>query len=397
MSDLFSKHVADIVPSIVTLRRDLHAHPELAFAEHRTGTRVREYLAALPNVKVLPPLLGTDVVAILNEDRPGRCIAFRADMDALPIMEETDPADVPYRSTTPGVMHACGHDGHTAMLVGTAMVLSRVADQLPGKIKFIFQPGEEDVGGAEGLCAKGAMANPKVDGIFALHAWPNQSVGRVSLRRGPAMAASCGFDLTVRGQGSHGAYPQRGIDPILVAAHIVTALQSIVARNIAPIDAAVVTVGAISGGAASNVIPSDCRMKGTIRHLRPEVGQLVQKRVREVAEHTALAHGAKAEVLLEPGCPPTINDERMCDLIESTAQAVLGPDWFFSDEPPSLGVEDFCYYGEHAPAAMFRLGVRPCEQDTYPPLHNPQFNFNDAATASGMTMLCELARRFLAT
>ena len=283
------------------------------------------------------------------------------------------------------------------MLVGTATVLSRVADQIPGKVKFIFQPGEEDVGGAEGLCNKGVMASPKVDGIFALHAWPNQSVGRISIRRGPAMAASCSFYITVRGQGSHGAYPQRGIDPILVAAHIITGLQTIVARNIAPIDAAVVTVGAISGGVASNVIPAECQMKGTIRYLNPDVGGQVQKRVREIAEHTAAAHGATAEARLEPGCPPTINNERMCDLIESTARDVLGPDWFFNNEPPSLGVEDFCYYGEHAPAAMFRLGVRPCEKDTYPPLHNPQFNFNDAAAASGMTMFCELARRFIAT
>ncbi|HOW74185.1 MAG TPA: M20 family metallopeptidase [Phycisphaerae bacterium] len=397
MNDLFSRHIADIVPVIVALRRDLHAHPELAFAEHRTGTKVREYLSALPNVKLLPPLLGTDVVAILNPDRPGRCVAIRADMDALPIVEETDPAKVPYRSTVSGVMHACGHDAHTAMLVGTAMVLSRVADQMPGKVKFIFQPGEEDVGGAEGLCAKGAMANPKVDGIFALHAWPNQPVGMVSLRRGPAMAASCSFYITVHGQGSHGAYPQRGVDPILAAAHIVTALQTIVARNVAPIDAAVVTVGALSGGVASNVIPSECQMKGTIRYLRPEVGEHVQRRVREIAEHTAVALGAAAEVRLEAGCPPTINHERMCDLIERTAREVLGADWFLGDEPPSLGVEDFCYYGEHAPAAMFRLGVRPFGQESYPPLHNPRFDFNDEATGRGMQMFCELARRFLAT
>lgn len=397
MSDLFSKPIVDILPSIIALRRDLHAHPELAFAEHRTGTKVRECLAALPNVKVLPPLLGTDVVAILNADRPGRCVALRADMDALPIVEETDPAEVPYRSTVPGVMHACGHDAHTAILVGTATVLSRVADQIPGKVKFIFQPGEEDVGGAEGLCAKGVMADPKVDGVFALHAWPNQPVGRISLRRGPAMAASCSFYITVRGQGSHGAYPQRGIDPILVAAHIVTGLQTIVARNIAPIDAAVVTVGAISGGVASNVIPSECQMKGTIRYLQPEVGEHIRRRLREIVEHTAIAHGATTEVRLEAGCPPTINNERMCDLIEETVREVLGVDWLFSEEPPSLGVEDFCYYGEHAPAAMFRLGVRPCGEESYPPLHNPRFNFNDDATGNGIRIFCELARRFLAT
>ena len=395
MIDGIDDHFAKVLPIVTALRRDLHTHPELSLKEHETGCKVRRHLAGLPGIRVLPSLMGTDVVAILNENTEGRCIALRADMDALPIEEDTDPAIVPYRSIVPGVMHACGHDGHVAVLVGTAMVLSRMADQVPGKVKFIFQPAEEGDGGARILCEKGVMEDPKVDGILALHAWPSQPVGMISLRYGPAMAASCSFFITVRGQGSHGAYPQRGIDPVVIAAHIVTGLQTIVARTVAPVDSAVVTVGALWGGTATNIIPPECRMKGTLRYLKPEVGEHLQRRVKEIAEHTALAHGATAEVRFEPGYPPVTNNERMCRLVENTVRDIFGADRIFTEEPPSMGVEDFSYYGEYAPGMMFRLGVRPKEMDCYPSLHNPQFNYNDDASPAGIRLFCELVMRFL--
>ncbi len=395
MSDPITGILDEILPAVTRLRHDLHAHPELSFQERATAEKVRSLLKELPGIQVLPPIMETDVIALLDTGRPGPCMGIRADLDALPLEEEAGPEEVPYRSTVPGVMHACGHDGHTATLVGTAMALARLAPQLSGKVKFIFQPGEEEGGGAETLCAQGVMADPKVDAIIALHGWPTRPVGTVCLRYGPAMASNDPLFITVHGQGGHGAYPQRGIDPIVTAAHIITALQSIVARNVAPIDAAVLTIGAIAAGATTNVIPSECTMKGTLRHLRPEVGELLRRRVREVVELTARAHGATAEVRFEKGYPPVVNDESMCRLVEQTARDLLGPEQIITDEPPSLGVEDFSYYGQHAPAVMFRVGVRPHHLEDYPALHNPRFNFNDDTLPVGIRMFCELTRRFL--
>lgn len=396
MNDAWSKEIEAILPEMIAFRRDLHAHPELSLQEQVTGRKVREQLTGLPGLKVLPPLAGTDVVAILNPDHAGPCVGLRADMDALPIQEEADPDQVPYRSTTPGVMHACGHDGHTATLVAAAKVLSRCRDRLPGKVKFIFQPAEEEGGGAELLCDAGVMSSPAVDAVFALHGWPTRPVGTVSLRSGPAMASTNPFQLVVRGVGCHGAYPQRGIDPIVAASHIVVALQSIVARNVAPVDSAVVTIGAIHGGSATNIIPPECVMKGTLRYLRPEVGDLLRRRLREVVEHTAQAHGAIGEVQFEKGYPPVINDPGLCELVTETAADLFGQDRMRTDDPPSLGAEDFSFYGKEAPAVMFRLGVRPVHMEDYPPLHSPHYNFNDDALPVGVRMFCELSRRFLA-
>ncbi|NLX21752.1 MAG: amidohydrolase [Phycisphaerae bacterium] len=396
MSDAITPIVDEILPEVVRLRQDLHAHPELSFQERSTAGKVRAILRELPGVEVSPPIMETDVVAVLDTGRPGRCMGIRADLDALPLDEEASLEEVAYRSTVPGVMHACGHDGHTATLVGTAMVLSRLAPQMSGKVKFIFQPGEEEGGGAKTLCAEGVMTNPQVDAIIALHAWPVRSVGTVSLRYGPALASNDPFFVTIRGHGSHGAYPQKGIDPIVASAHIVTALQTVVARNVAPIDAAVVTIGAINAGATTNIIPAECRMQGTLRHLRPEVGELLRRRVREIIEWTARAHGATADLRFEEGYPPVVNDDTMCRLVEEAARDMLGPEGIATDEPPSLGVEDFSYYGQRTPSVMFRLGVRPRHMEDYPPLHNPRFNFNDDALSVGIRVFCEVTRRFLA-
>jgi amidohydrolase len=283
------------------------------------------------------------------------------------------------------------------MLVGSAMVLSQIADELPGKVKFVFQPAEEEGGGAQKLCEGGVLADPRVDGMIAQHGWPTLPLGSVALRCGPAMASNDPFSITVRGRGTHGAYPQRGIDPVCVAAYIVTALQSIVARTVSPLDAAVVSVGAIAGGSmlANNIIPDECEMKGTLRHLRPEVGEHLRHRLREIVEYTARAHGATAEVHFRQGYPPVVNDEKMSRLVEQTARDLLGPENINTDESPSMGVEDFAYYAQQVPAVMFRLGLLPKDQEHYPALHNPRFDFNDDALPIGIRMFCELTKRFL--
>jgi len=393
MSDELARKIQDVVPDVTKLRHELHAHPEIYFKEHETSRRVREALQPIEPLKIYPPFVGTDVIAVLNEDRPGPCLALRADMDALPIEEEN--TELPYRSQVPGMMHACGHDGHTAMLVGTATVLARIARELPGRIVFIFQPAEEEEGGAKKLCEAGVLERFGVQAIIAQHAWPALPVGKFAIRPGPAMASNNPLYITVRGKGAHGAYPHRGVDPVLTAAYILTALQSVVSRTVDPIDAAVVSVGHIAAGAATNIIPPVCEMSGTLRFLTPEVGQHLRDRVRQIAEHTARAHGAVAEVRFREGYPPTINDPGLCRLIEQTAQDLYGPDAIDMNEPPSMGVEDFAFYGQRVPGAMYRLGIRPADRDSYPALHNPKFDFNDEALPIGIRMLCELAQRYL--
>jgi amidohydrolase len=389
-----AKRIERVLPDVVAFRQDMHAHPELSRQEFETSRKVREKLAELPGIEVLPPLMETDVVAVLNGDAKGPCLAIRADMDALPIEEQTD---IPYKSTVPGVMHACGHDGHTSILLGTAMVLSQMADELPGRIKLIFQPDEEDTGGGGVLCERGVLELPKVDAIVALHGWPFEPVGRVAMRIGPVSAASTPIDIIVQGSGTHGAYPHRGVDPIVVAAHIITGLQSIVSRTVDPLDAGVVTIGAIKAGAACNVIPDECRMIGTLRYLRLETGEAMREHVERIVRDTAKAHGAEAKVTFNTGYPPVNNDTRLTGLVSDVGHDVVGKDNVRTDPPPTMGVEDFAYYAQHVPACMFRLGVRPRDTDTCPGLHSPKFNFNDDAISVGIRMFCKIACRFLET
>jgi amidohydrolase len=274
-------------------------------------------------------------------------------------------------------------------------VLSRVADQLPGKVKFIFQPAEEDGGGGGILCERGVLDNPKVEAAIALHAWPFESSGTIAIRSGWVLAASNPFTITVHGQGSHGAYPHHGIDPIVVAAHIITALQTIVSRTVDPQDPAVVTIGQVHAGAAENVIPPMAMMEGTLRYTRTELGEQLRQRLCRIVEHTALAHGATADINIQDGYPSMYNDEGLSELIERTARDLFGDDHVQTKLPTSMGVEDFAYYARKVPAAMFRLGVRRPGIDACPPLHNPRFDFNDDALPIGIRMFCELTRRFL--
>ncbi|MHC4443930.1 MAG: M20 metallopeptidase family protein [Planctomycetota bacterium] len=392
MNTSLADQIERVLPEVTAFRHDVHAHPEVSRAEFETARKVREALAKLAGIEVLPPMMQTDVVAVLNADRDGPCIALRAELDALPIDEQTD---LPYKSTIKGVMHACGHDGHAAILLGSAMVLSQMADQLTGKIKFIFQPDEESNGGGGVLCNKGVLDNPKVDAILALHGWPPAKVGTILTGTGPIMAASSPFEITVRGKGTHGAYPHRGVDPIVVAANIVTALQSIVSRTVDPLDPAVVTVGHISAGATHNVIPDTCSMKGTLRYRQDQTGEHLRRQLKQIVENTARAHTAQAEVDIQTGYPTMINETGFTRLVEETTRDLFGEKKLNTDLPFSMGVEDFAYYAQRIPATMFRLGLCPKDMDNYPNVHNPQFDFNDKALHAGISMFCEIAKRFL--
>jgi len=388
---VIQRHIDSILPELVALRRDLHSHPELGFEETRTATRVVEVLRETGRLSIRTGVAKTGVVAVLNGDKSAPCLALRADMDALPIVEQTG---LGYASRSPGRMHACGHDGHTTCLLGAARVLARMADELPGPVKFIFQPAEENGGGGRQMVEAGVLEDPPVEAAIALHAWPTQPVGTIAVRSGPAMASTDTCRIRVEGRGAHGAYPHRGIDPILAASHIVVALQSIVARNVDPIDHAVVTVGSIHGGTVCNIIPTECTLEATLRAHNARTREGLRESVRRIAENTARALGATAHVEMEEGYPVTVNDPALSRWVVDVGREVLGPDRVVTDEPPSMGGEDFAYYGQKVPAVMFRLGVRPPGADSYPGLHNPMFDFNDDALAVGVRMFCELAVRF---
>lgn len=392
MKDI-SALIEKAVPETVALRHELHQHPELAYHESETARRVLDRINHLPGLKIQTGLAGgTGIVATLNSGKPGKCVALRAELDALPVNEETGK---PYASKTPGKMHACGHDGHTSCVVGAAMVLSQIAADLPGCVKFIWQPAEESGGGGQKMVADGVLESPKVDGIFALHGWPSLPVGTIGVRPGPVLAATNPWTMTIHGKGAHAAYPHKGIDPIVIASHIVLAWQTIVSRGTSPTDSCVVTVGKFNAGTAENIIPPSATLGGTIRTLTPETRARAVAEVRRIAERTADAFGARAEIEIRDGYPAMINNDAAAAFVDTVAREVLGDAHVENAEPPSLGGEDFAYYAQRVPAAFWRLGVRDPKQSEMPGLHHPHYDFNDAALPIGVKLHCEIARRFL--
>jgi hypothetical protein len=314
-------------------------------------------------------------------------------MDALPIVEATGKT---YASCTPGVMHACGHDGHTTILLGLARVLA--AMHRPSPVTFIFQPAEEGGGGANVMCQEGCLAgeiggglgNP-VGSVFGLHGWPTVTLGRVGSRPGPLLAATDDVTITIRGTQSHGAYPHFGHDPIVASAHVITALQTIASRNVSPLDAVVVTVGAINAGTANNIIPQEVTFIGTVRTLRPETRAVARERLFAIAEGVAASMGCRAHVQYEEGYPVTHNDAALAASFMETATNVLGAERVELIAEPTMGGEDFSYYGHHVPACFFFLGLKPHEAASYPTLHQPDFDFNDEALPVGIEMMASLA------
>jgi amidohydrolase len=378
----------------VEIRHDLHRHPELGYQESRTSGKVREHLEN-QRIDLCGNLAGgTGVLGYLpatsNPDT-ARTVALRADMDALPISEETG---VEYVSENPGVMHACGHDGHTTILMATARALSKMPER-PNNVLFVFQPAEEGGAGGDRMCKEGVlngrlMGRP-ADVIYGLHGNPWVELGHVSTRNGPIMASATELAITVHGKGSHAAYPHFGIDPIVVTAQIVTALQTVASRNVDPLDSVVVTIGKIDAGVAHNVIPESVTMKGTLRTLNDETFQTATHRIREIVRHVAEAFGARAEVEFVSSYPVTFNHDAPTERFRQVARAALGEEFVHEEAFPSMGAEDFSFYGREIPACFYFLGLKGPEHETYPNLHSPRFNFNDAAIPVGVELMCELA------
>ena len=380
--------VLDYHDELTVIRRDIHAHPELAFAEQRTADLVAARLAEF-GCEVYRGLAGTGVIGtIRNGSTPG-AIGLRADMDALPIQELNDFS---HRSTDDGRMHACGHDGHTAMLLGAARYLAATRN-FAGAVHLIFQPAEEGGGGGRVMVEEGLFDKFPCDAIFALHNRPGIEVGRIAVRPGPLLAASDRWDIHIKARGTHAAHPHLGIDPFVIGAQIVLALQTITSRNVDPLDAAVVSVGFIKGGAAYNVIPDDLHIGGTARSFRPEVRDLIEARLGEIARGVAALHGASAEAEYRRNYPPTINHQAETEFAAEVAAEICGPDQVIRDVAPSMGAEDFSFMLNACPGAMLWLGNGPGEDGCF--LHNARYDFNDAALPIGVSFLARLAERFL--
>jgi len=376
------------LPRLTALRHDLHAHPELAFEERRTGDVVARWLEAA-GIEVHRGLAGTGLVGALRAGSGTRAIGLRADMDALPIQEQNS---FPHHSRHAGKMHACGHDGHTAMLLAAAEHLAQTRD-FDGTVYFIFQPAEEGEGGARAMIEEGLFTRFPMEAVFGMHNWPGLPLGQFAVHAGPAMAGTDQFDIVMRGHGAHAAMPHQGLDPVLAGAALVQALQSIVSRNTDPTDSAVVSVTRFHAGEAYNVIPAEAALGGTVRSFRPEVQGKVEEALERLAAGIAAAHGMQAQVTYRRGYPPTVNSPREAELCRHVAAGLVGKDNVRTDLPPSMGAEDFAYMLREKPGCYVWIGNGPGEGGCT--LHNPRYDFNDAALPIGASYWVRLTEHLL--
>lgn len=397
---------ARVEPKVIAIRRDIHEHPELGNREVRTAKLVADRLREL-GIEVTEKVAHTGVVGILRGGKPGKVVALRADMDALPVTEQVDlPFASKVRSTyngqEVGVMHACGHDAHVAILLGAAEVLAGMRGEIPGTVKFIFQPAEEgppagEEGGAELMVKEGVLENPKVDAIFGLHVTSRFAVGEVTYRPEGMMAAVDSFTITVRGKQTHGAYPWLGVDPIVVASQIVLGLQTIPSRQLnSTVAPSVVTVGAIHGGVRNNIIPDQVEMIGTIRSLDAEMREDLHARIKRTAESIAASAGATAEVKIVRGYPITYNDPALTEKMAPTLRRVAGAKNTIVVNPV-LGAEDFSFFQQKVPGLFFWLGTRPPDQtpEQAPSNHSPLFYVDERGLLLGVRALAHVAMDYL--
>jgi len=373
---------------LVSWRRDLHRHPELGFQEIRTAGIVARHLGEL-GMEIQTGVGRTGVVGVLDGRQPGPVVMVRFDMDALPIMEETTHD---FRSETPGVMHACGHDGHVAIGLGVATLLARHRQELRGSVKFVFQPAEEGQGGAVAMIQDGVLTNPRPDAAFGLHIYNQLPLGRVTAGEGPVMAAAERFQCRVTGRGGHGAMPHQTVDAIVVASQIVTALQTVVSRNVNPAEMAVVSVGSLHAGSAFNIIAEQAELWGTIRTLDEATHQTVLRRVHEIVEGTASAMGASAQLDIEELSVDFVNDAQAAARVRQAEARVVGAE-NVSDQQLWGASEDMSYFLRKVPGCFFFLGASRAEKEF--PHHNPRFDFDEAVLAQGVAILCETVAGYL--
>jgi amidohydrolase len=380
--------IADLHDEITAWRRDIHAYPELQYDVHRTAASVVDKLKSFGCDDVVAGIGRTGVVGVIRGRKPGaKVVGLRADMDALPLEEETG---LPYKSTVPGKMHACGHDGHTAMLLGAAKYLAETRN-FAGTAVVIFQPAEEGGAGALAMVKDGLISRFGIDEVYGMHNYPGLPVGEFAIRPGAMMASADHIQIELEGKGGHAARPHLSIDTLLVGAQIVTQLQSIVARNIDPLDAAVVSICMFQAGHTDNVIPQHAKLRGTARALRPEVRQTLQNRINEVIEGTARLYGAKAKITYTNGYPVVVNHERQTAFAAGIAREIVGNDKVETDAPPVMGAEDFAFMLQERPGAFIFVGNGDSAG-----LHHPAYNFNDEVIPVGTSYWVRLAETALA-
>ena len=388
MSIHIRSEIKALEDTIISTRRDIHQHPELAFNEHRTSKLVADRLESM-GFEVQRGIGKTGVVGTLHSKGNGKTIALRADMDALP-MQET--GNISYKSKNEGIMHACGHDGHTAMLLGTAEALSKQAVKLNGTVKFLFQPAEEGQGGAQYMIEDGALDG--VDEAYGIHLWNYQKYGTVGVKPGPIMAAADIFEITIHGKGGHGAAPQGTKDAVLIAAHLIQTLQTIISRNTNPIESTVVTVGQINGGYNFNIIADTVSLKGTTRAYTEENRLLVKERMVEIIAGTEKTFSVKIDFDYEDGYPPTINDPKAAEKLLSAAKEIVGD---AAGHPYlSMGAEDFSYFLQKVPGCYFLVGSAPEDREPLSvPHHCSHFDIDERALLVGSSVYLQLIESLL--
>ncbi len=391
-------NIQELQPSLVQWRRDFHRFPELGFQEKRTSTAIAEKLTAW-GIPHQTEVATTGIVATIagkkasTQTKQPKVLAIRADMDALPIQEENI---ISYKSQIDGLMHACGHDGHTAIALGTAKYLWEHRQDFSGIVKIIFQPAEEGPGGAKPMIEAGVLENPKVDAMIGLHIWNNLPLGTVGVRAGALMAATEFFHCKITGRGGHGALPHQTIDSILVAAQVVNTIHSIVSRNVSPLESAVISIGEFHAGSATNIIADSAKISGTVRYFTPEVGVKLAARLEEVIAGVCAAHGASYELDYTKLYPPVINDRAISELVRSVAENVIETPAGIVPECQTMGGEDMSFFLEAVAGCYFFLGSANPDKGLGYPHHHPRFNFDESVLGTGVEIFARCVEKFLA-
>jgi hippurate hydrolase len=385
---MLQSHVNKILPEVIQLRHAIHQNPELLYDVHQTADLVVRTLKSFGYEQIQTGIGQSGVVALLDSGKPGKTVGLRADMDALPIIEQTNAA---YQSKNHGKMHACGHDGHTATLLGSAYVLRQMLPHFTGKIKLIFQPAEEGGAGAHAMIQDGVLKNPDVDAIFGYHNWPTKRAGLVCVRNGCLLAAADEFTLTIHGKGGHASQPHLTIDPIYISACIIMQMQSIVSRMSLSTEPVVISATQLNAGTAYNVIPSEAQIRGTIRTTNPTTRLRVHQQLEELAQAIASGYGGSTSYHAPEGYPPTMNHVQETDLVRQTARELFGEQGLHELEAPIMGAEDFSYFLQAIPGCYFLVG----NGEHTEMCHHPKFNYNDEILPNAMLMMCQTALNYL--
>ena len=387
-----ANHIKD---ELIEIRRTLHQYPELGFEETNTSKFIKDFLTK--EGITFKEFAGTGVCGIIEGTKEGenkKVVGLRADIDGLPMQ---DKKSCSYASKISGKMHACGHDGHTTILLGAAKLLNKNKDKFNGTIKLIFEPAEETTGGAKVMIEEGVLTNPNVDVMCGLHVEETLDAGMIMVRRGTVNAASNPFNITIKGSGGHGAYPDTAVDPIVMASHVVTSLQSIVSREIKPVNPAVVTIGSIHGGTAQNIIPNEVKLGGIIRTMTNEDREFAKLRLKEIVNGVCTTFRGSAEIEIEESYPCLYNDDDMVKILEESAKNIIGTENIKVQKNPKLGVESFAYFANKVPSVFYFLGIRNEEKGIIYPAHNSLFDIDEDALPIGVAIQCEVAMNYLTT